>query len=58
MADSKDSDQTGRVPKLIWVFVGVHATLLDLFMYGLYILPQKLPQSECMYRNNSKYWDR
>ena len=29
-ADSKDSDQTGRTPRLIWVFAGRTATLLVL----------------------------
>ena len=34
-ADSKDSDQTGRMPRLIWVFAGRTATLLVLTWGGL-----------------------
>ena len=35
--DSEDSDQTGRMPKLIWVFAGRTATLLVLSWGGSYI---------------------
>ena len=33
-ADSKDSDRTGRMPRLIWVFAGRTATLLVLSCRG------------------------
>ena len=33
-ADSKDSDQTGWMPRLIWVFAGSTATLLVLSCHG------------------------
>ena len=33
-ADSEDSDQTGRIPRLIWVFAGRPATLLVLSRGG------------------------
>ena len=33
-ADSEDSDQTGRIPRLIWVFAGRTATLLVLSRRG------------------------
>ena len=33
-ADSKDSDQTGRMPRLIWVFAGRTAILLVLSWGG------------------------
>ena len=33
-ADSEDSDKTGRMPRLIWVFVGRRATLLVLSFRG------------------------
>ena len=32
--DSEDSDQTGRMPRLIWVFVGAHTILLVLSWGG------------------------
>ena len=35
-ADSEDSDQTGRMPKLIWVFAGRTARLLVLSCRGSY----------------------
>ena len=35
-ADSKDSDQTGRMPRLIWVFAGRTLTLLVLSCRGSY----------------------
>ena len=37
-ADSKDSDQTGRMPRLIWVFAGRTLTLLVLSCHGSYTL--------------------
>ena len=37
-ADSKDSDQTGRMPRLIWVFLGTHAILLVLSWGGSFTL--------------------
>ena len=33
-ADSEDSDQTGRIPRLIWVFAGRTTTLLVLSRGG------------------------
>ena len=36
-ADSEDSDQTGRMPRLIWVFAGCTATLLVLSCCGSYV---------------------
>ena len=39
--DSKDSDQTGRMPKLIWVFAGSSLTLLVLSCRGSYIIVSK-----------------
>ena len=36
-ADSEDSDQTGRMPRLIWVFAGRTLTLLVLSWGGSYI---------------------
>ena len=35
-ADSEDSDQTGRMPRLIWVFAGRTLTLLVLSWGGSY----------------------
>ena len=37
-ADSEDSDQTGRMPRLIWVFDGRTAILLVLSCRGTYYL--------------------
>ena len=37
-AHSEDSDQTGRMPKLIWVFAGPIATLLILSRGGSIIV--------------------
>ena len=37
-ADSEDSDQTGRMPRLIWVFAERTATLLVLSCRGSYYL--------------------
>ena len=47
-ADSKDSDQTGRMPRLIWVFAGRTATLLVLTWGGsnCLVLPAKPQKSE------------
>ena len=36
-ADSEDADQTGRMPRLIWVFAGRTATLLVLSWGGSYM---------------------
>ena len=36
-ADSEDSDQTGRMPRLIWVFAGRTLTLLVLSCRGSYL---------------------
>ena len=40
--DSEGSDQTGRMPRLIWVFAGCTVTLLVLSCRGSIILPQKI----------------
>ena len=37
-ADSEDSDQTGRMPRLIWVFAGRTVTLLVLSWGGSYLV--------------------
>ena len=37
LADSEDSDQTGRMPRLIWVFAGHTLILLVLSCRGSYI---------------------
>ena len=37
--DSEDSDQTGRMPRLIWVFAGRTLTLLVLSRGGSFVLP-------------------
>ena len=37
-ADSEDSDQTGRMPRLIWVFAGRVVILLALSCRGSYVL--------------------
>ena len=37
-ADSEDSDQTGRMPRLIWVFAGRTTTLLVLSWGGSFVL--------------------
>ena len=34
-ADSKDSDQTGLMPKLIWVFAGAHSHFVGFVMLRL-----------------------
>ena len=36
-ADSEDSDQTGRMPRLIWVFAGCTLTLLVLSCRGSFV---------------------
>ena len=42
--DSEDSDQTGRMPRLIWVFAGRTAILLVLSCRGSYTLGPKYPR--------------
>ena len=42
-ADSEDSDQTGQMPRLIWVFAGRTATLLVLSCRGSSIVVRLLP---------------
>ena len=34
-ADSEDSDQTGRMPRLIWVFAGAHTHFVGFVMSRL-----------------------
>ena len=43
-ADSEDSDQTGRMSRLIWVFAGRTAILLVLSCRGSYTLGPKYPR--------------
>ena len=43
-ADSEDSDQTGRMPRLIWVFAGRTAILLVLSCRGSHTLGPKYPR--------------
>ena len=43
-ADSEDSDQTGRMPRMIWVFAGRTAILLVLSCRGSYTLGPKYPR--------------
>ena len=38
-AHSEDSDQTGRMPRLIWVFAGRTVILLVLYWDGSYFIP-------------------
>ena len=40
-AHSEDSDQTGRMPRLIWVFAGRHAILLVFSRCGSYIVNRR-----------------
>ena len=47
-ADSEDSDQTGRTPRLIWVFAGHTTTLLVLSCRGLFIVHVHEPRHEKM----------
>ena len=45
LADSEDSDQTGRMPRLIWVFAGRTVILLVLSWggsFGFLCIPQKI----------------
>ena len=45
-ADSEDSDQTGRMPKLIWVFAGRTVTVLILTCRGsnsLFVMFDRMP---------------
>ena len=42
-ADSEDSDQTGRMPRLIWVFAGRILTLLVLSCHGSAIFHDFVP---------------
>ena len=48
-ADSEDSDQTGRMPRLIWVFAG--CTLLVLSRHGSFLL-----HSSYNWPHQSKIW--
>ena len=50
-ADSEDSDQTGRMPRLIWVFAGRTTTLLVLSWGGSYYQLQFL-------RGSSRCWSQ
>ena len=43
-ADSEDSDQTGRMPRVIWVFAGRLATLLVLTQGGSFGVCLRMPR--------------
>ena len=47
-ADSQDSDQTGRMPRLIWVFVGCTVILLVLSCRGTIMSHVKVPYSSAV----------
>ena len=47
-ADSEDSDQTGRMPRLIWAFAGRTTTLLVLSRGGSYIMLVTEPVYVCV----------
>ena len=60
-ADSEDSDQTGWMPRLIWVFAGHTAILLDLscrgsIMYTVKILNPKNSDARKICCNYPKGW--
>ena len=48
-ADSEDSDQTGRMPRLIWVFAGRTLTLLVLSCCGSNAVSSVITISFCCY---------
>ena len=48
-ADSKDSDQTGRMPRLIWVFTGRRCHFV-----GFVMLQLRCDQQRC--RSKQSYW--
>ena len=51
-ADSEDSDQTGRMPRLIWVFAGRTATLLVLSYRGSYYVASDSVIKPCIKNDN------
>ena len=54
-ADSEDSDQTGRLPRVIWVFAGRRVTLLDLSWGGSYVIWCIVKTIVLSYSGKSKY---
>ena len=52
-ADIEDSDQTGQMPRLIWVFAGRRATLLVLSCRGSDLNSMILPYSNLSRMANS-----
>ena len=48
-ADSEDSDQTGRMPRLIWVFAGRTVILLVLSWWGSYLYRNHKLNKKCLY---------
>ena len=48
-ADSEDSDQTGRIPRLIWVFAGCTCHFVDFVMKQL---------SFQMANSRQDYWNK
>ena len=52
-ADSEDSDQTGRMPRLIWVFAWRTLILLVLSCRGSFIVHYFLCSMESYYQRNS-----
>ena len=58
-ADSEDSDQTGRIPRLIWVFAGRTAILLVLSCRGsIVILINYGNDSKKQYRIHAIDWNK
>ena len=59
-ADSEDSDQTGQMPRLIWVFAGRTATLLGLSWGSLFmaftVKVKKALDSQNTCCNHPKIW--
>ena len=53
-AHSEDSDQTGRMSRLIWVFVGRTLILLVLWCRGSYTSPNSCNATSNIFLNNSK----
>ena len=55
-ADSEDSDQTGRMPRLIWVFAGSTLTLLVFSCRGSAIDSCVLMEFEIIYCHSRRAW--
>ena len=56
-AQSEDSDQTGWMPRLIWVFAGHTVILLVLSWGGLFLLQYQIKRQEQEKENLSKQID-